>query len=291
MSRLSEEFAATLTRSASAALAGFSRPALLLSGGLDSGVTLAAMKAAGLRADIYTVTFGEYDTADAKLAQLRARHLVPDWRFETIRVPRDIANAEATMRWCLATGEAVLKTGIEVLVMLKPALERVAALGHDAVVHGMNGGTLWGISKEYSMALRRDPAEWQQMRVDQNRMRWRCYPPDGAMLGMIRCRELGIGWLDPLADCADWMLARPYAELNRPHHKGLTVRAFPELGSVPPYTGGMQVIGGAREFMQVCAEERGFDSAMLWYGAVAREMGLSPRGDGATRDRFLKGEF
>jgi hypothetical protein len=257
--------------------------AILLSGGLDSGSLLAAAKRAGVSFSIYTASFGEYPSIDNKLARIRAKAVAPEAPFERIAVPRSETYAQETMEWVIRRSGASVKSAIEVMMVMRHVIDSLKGK-HPAIVTSMASGCLWGLSRENCFEYSRTGDEgWTKARKIDYAWEFNGYPPNATRVSRDYCSELGIEWLDPMTELADWMLSLGFKELHTKPGKILTVQAFPELGRTKTQQGGLQVIGGVREYMQILAEQRGFKSALAWYTDTARKLGLKPRGDDRHR--------
>lgn len=91
-------------------------------------------------------------------------------------------------------------------------------------------------------------------------------------------KEKGPGY-DPLAELVDLMAGATYAELNRPRAKSLAVKAFPKLAETPVLHGGLQVVAGVREYMDlVVAKEHGCEGAAQYYRHIAHQLNIKSRG-------------
>ena len=114
----------------------------------------------------------------------------------------------------------------------------------------------------------------------------RCGLPGLPRLTRGRAERDGTGiWYDPLAELVDLLCSATYAELNKPQPKSMAVRAFPELGKTPVKAGGLQVVAGVREFMDlVVAKEYGHDGASAYYRYLARQMMIKPRGSDEAKE-------
>lgn len=258
---------------------------LLLSGGLDSGVILAAMVAAGRTDfDVVTMQFGQYPSEDNRGAKARHEKVAPHIPFRTIEIVRDPNVAIETIDWTINRARSVLKTSIEVMVLVKPVLDSLADEGAKAVINGMTGGLLWGVSREGQILRRKQgEAAWTAQRRFDLEYDRAGYPPVATRLGRLRCQELGIAWIDPLMDLAELMLSLGYDDLNRPKEKSLAAKAFPELADSFVITGGLQVKAGVREYMEVLARDAGYSSSILWYNYRACLQDVKLRGDDVGR--------
>jgi hypothetical protein len=231
---------------------------VLLSGGLDSGSTLAAMLETGIPFGICTFRFGDYPSNDEISAAARHQTLCPQIPFEVIEVPRTLGQAHDIATWCIENSGSVLKTAIECMVPMRPFIDGVIARGYRTLLNGMSGGMLWGVGRQAMMQLHNVSIEhgdaaglkhWQALK-----RRWLEYertgfPPNATRVCRWYTATKGGLWYDPLAELVDLMAGATYAELNRPRAKSLAVKAFPALGETPVRAGGLQVVAGVREFM------------------------------------------
>lgn len=275
-----------MTLTCQEALRDAESPALLLSGGLDSGSILAGCVEAGLTPDLYTIRFGEEMSEDEDLAHQRAEHIAPHLDLRTITVPANADLSVKSMKNAIVDSGAVLKTTIEVMVIMYPVLEKLRNEGHDVILHGMTGGIWWGLAKELSMTLHRDgePA-WKN-----RRLAWVQYDADGYPVTAARLSNFvakdryGMEMRDPLAMMGDFFDDCSFAELNKPKPKNLALEAFPALQATGSLSSGMQVEAGVREHMAEIARLRGYSSAVAMYNDVARKLGIAPRGDDKWRE-------
>jgi hypothetical protein len=290
MTALSEQYRQKLRMAAAQVKPG--KAALLLSGGLDSGSVLMACLDAGLAPDLFTLTYGDHLNEDARLAQLRAERLAPQLTFTVVHVPRTGAALEQVALRVIQQIGSLLKTSIEVMVMLYPFLDMMAEQRYTAVFHGMTGGNAWGLGKETMFEKARSGhAAWMQRRRVEFGYEYTSYPPISSRVFRQVCLERQMVYADPLEQIAPWLLTLTYDQLHKPKPKALALYAYPELSKVPYQQGGMQVTGGIREFAQLCAEERGYSSAVAWYNALARAQGVNPRGSPQGKQAWKTGKY
>lgn len=270
---------------------GAKKPALLLSGGLDSGSALMACLDCGIEPDLFAITYGDHLNADAQIARKRAKLVAPHLPFEIIHVPRQASGLEQTALRNLARTGSLLKTTVEVMVMLYPVLDRLKADGFDAIFHGMTGGQGWGIGKEAMFEKSRSGEDaWMRLRRIDFGYEYVCYPPTSSRIFRQFCLDNGIVYMDPLEQIAPWLLTLSYKQMHSPKPKQIAMRAYPELAKASYIQIGMQMSGGVREFAQICAKEKGFTSAVAWYNQIAKQAGYNPRGTPQTEAEWRTGK-
>ena len=103
-------------------------------GGLDSGCILAGLVAAGRDFEAYTLRFGESPSLDEETAAQRLAALCPGKPLHVIDVPRSVTRACDIAHWTIESATAVLKTAVEVMVVMDPLLFEVACRGHKTVL-------------------------------------------------------------------------------------------------------------------------------------------------------------
>jgi len=248
---------------------------LLLSGGLDSGCILAACVEAGVRLDVVTASFGQYPNEDNRRAEARAAVVAPGYPFAHVAIDRDADRAKAVAASAIRLLGNPLKTGVEVAQMVIPLVDHLQAAGYTAVVNGMTGGTLWGVTKETVFAHHKGGhTAWQAARLHGLAVELDDQYPTATGLTRRVVQDAGMLFLDPLLATSDLLLACTYDQLNRPKLKQLALDAFPALKQSPSRTGGLQVVSGVREYMTLLAQEQGYRSAVAWYNALARDMNI-----------------
>lgn len=258
------------------------KTALLLSGGLDSGAILAACMQTGVKVDCFSITLGPHLNQDARYARVRAEHFRkknPDLSFEVLHVPRTFEATVKTVEWCIDFSGASLKTAIEVMVMVKPAVEELKRRGYQTILNGMTGGVLWGLGKEDVFARSRDgEIGWQKVREENLAYEYSGFPPNATRVARGYCQDLGMTWVDPLASLSSLLLECTFAEMHRPKQKGMVLAAYPDLALTPHEMGGLQVQGGVREYCQLIASQQGFKTAQGWYNKLAAQRNIPVRG-------------
>ena len=205
------------------------------------------------------------------------------------RLERERTGAHEIATWCIENSGSVLKTAIECAVPMRPFIDGVIARGYRTLLNGMSGGMLWGVGRQAMMQLANVSKEkgdaaglkhWQDLKVRWLEYERTGFPPNATRVcSWYTARRKGGLWYDPLAELVDLMAGATYAELNRPRAKSLAVKAFPTLAETPVLHGGLQVVAGVREYMDlVMAKEHGCEGAAQYYRHIAHQLNIKSRG-------------
>lgn len=202
----------------------YGRPALMLSGGVDSSTVLAALLALNRPPRCFTFTLGTYTSEDMRAARAMTSTLCLE--LVEVSIPRNPATLEADVRR-LVPMTGTKKTWVQCgqpFLYVSPEVKR---RGHDAVLTALMADELWGTSKNVAMHWRERGEEWAR-----DRRREAHAEVLGEEVAERRvAREFGLRVLDPFADqdVAEFVVERDYAELHVPRLKQLAVGAFPEF--------------------------------------------------------------
>lgn len=251
--------------------------ALLLSGGLDSGICHRALVHSGVKFDTYTISFGEFQNRDTIIAE--QRHSLLDGfkhgEFFRYKVPRTYSVLERAALYYGSHAGQAMKSQIEVLALLRPVVKKLVN-DYDHIIHTVSSGTLWGAGKECAFARSRGGrVEWEEKRRSDFEWEYDGAPPQ---LSRMFRKDYPNQWVDLLTVIREEFFEMSWFLL---HGRGMKTWAFdlyPELKKLPHVMSGAQVEAGVREFAQAIASERG-QTPLTLYGQIIKDnLGFAPKG-------------
>jgi asparagine synthetase B (glutamine-hydrolysing) len=289
---LGAELRALLCASVARKLKGIKRPALLLSGGVDSSLLACALAEAGVRPRVFSVAYGQYESEDVRRARLTAKYLFGT-PLKVVHVARDFdslaRHARAAIRFAGNSREAM----IEVSLLMWEALRAVRRAECDGVLVGCEAGAMFACDRYALKAKLEGPRAWRSMKLATLHNQECGWPLAANQVNRYYAEDrLNLRWLDPFLDEAliRWHMPLPYALLNYQRDKGLAHVAFPALLTIKPVRYSMQSKAGVPTAAEIFVREAGHASPAIFYNDIARELDINLHGDARHLARFVSRE-
>ena len=273
-------------------LEGVERPALLLSGGVDSTLLAAALASAGITPSVYSIAFGEYESDDVRGARRTVRALWGDAApFTVVHVARQFERLEEHARQVIRFAGCSREAVVEVSLLVWEALRRIKRAKHDAVLVGCEAGAMFACDRTALKFKLKGARAWRTMKLATLHQQECGWPLAANQVNRYYAEErLGLRWLDPYLDedLIRWHLPLAYAQLNAGRDKGLAHVAHPILTRLKPVRYSMQSKAGVPRYAEIVIQERASTTPLLFYNDIARELDINLHGDARHLARFLK---
>lgn len=198
-------------------------PALLLSGGADSGTILAALLVLKRRPECYTFRLGDHDHTDTSVTRAMCARF--GLRLVVVSIPR--TDLLSDVRGLLADLGVARKTAIQCAHPVRYLAEAVAADGHETAFVGTGG--IIEDNRRGAIILHTEGEEaFRAYRRANLASSSGANGPNGTWAMHEIARLRGVRLLEPYAadPFAGYALSLDAAEINRPVQKGIAYRAF-----------------------------------------------------------------